>query len=345
MAAAGLHIWNNNFKSMLLLAGFPFLFLLMLFAIGALGQQSLDPVASGLDAVTTFWPFVTAGVSLWFLIAWLFHQSMINKATGAHPMERQQNPRPYNLLENLCISRGIIMPKLFIIDSPALNAFASGIDQKTYAITLTTGIMEALNDQELEAVIAHELSHIRNRDVRLLIIAVIFVGMISFFSEMMFRSMRYSRGGGKKDARLLLVAGAVLAVGYLFAIVIRFALSRKREFLADAGAVELTKNPDAMVAALQKISGRAKIVDMPHEVAQMCIENPPGFFSLFATHPPIEKRITALVENAGATLNPETVTMQDPTTGKTSMPWGKTPSALQESPWAQTYNPKDSGTV
>lgn len=331
---------------MLLLAGFPFLFLSMLFAVGMWGFDGVEPtIQSGMVVVKKYGLHVLLAVSVWFFFAWMFHQSMINMATGSHPMDRRDNPRPYNLLENLCISRGIVMPKLYIIDSPALNAFASGINQKTYAITLTSGIMEALNDEELEAVIAHELSHIRNRDVRLLIVAVIFVGMISFFSEMLWKMMRFSRGGGKRDGRFMLVAGLVLVIGYAFAIVIRFALSRKREFLADAGAVELTKNPDAMVAALQKISGRAKIVDMPHEVAQMCIENPPGFFSLFATHPPIEKRIAALVEHAGATLDPETVTMQDPTTGKTSMPWGKTPSALQESPWAQTYNPKDSGTV
>ncbi len=198
---------------------------------------------------------------------------------------------------------------LQIIDSPALNAFASGVSEKNYAITLTRGIVDALDKRELEAVMAHELTHIRNRDVRLLIIAVIFVGIFSFFGELVFRNVFRTgvRIGGhassrKGDSRgggvLILIAIALVAIAYLLAMVIRFSLSQKREFLADAGAADLTKDPDGMIAALKKISGRSEI-DAPGEVRQMMLDNTTQFAGLFATHPSIEKRIAALENYAG----------------------------------------------
>ena len=260
--------------------------------------------------------------ALWFVIAYFFHARMINASTGARSVTREQFPKIYNMLENLCISRGLVMPKFQLIDSPALNAFASGINEKTYAITLTRGIIEALPDDELEAVIGHELTHIMNRDVRLLIVSVVFVGMISFFAEMMFRMMVHGRRpnyyarrgsdrrGGGGALVVLLIALAVLALGYFFAILIRFALSRKREFLADAGSVELTKNPDAMMRALQRIAGKDRVAGMPDEVQQMCIENSVGFMHMFATHPPIAARIKALSEMTGTPVPDLTVTLR-----------------------------------
>lgn len=266
------------------------------------------------------WAVLVAG--LWFVIAFFFHTRMINASTGARPVTREQFPKIYNMLENLCISRGLAMPTFQVIDSPALNAFASGINEKTYAITLTRGIIEALPDDELEAVIGHELTHIMNRDVRLLIISVVFVGMISFFAEMAFRMMvrgsrpnYYARRGGNRRGGggaviILLIAAAILALGYFFAIVIRFALSRKREFLADAGSVELTKNPEAMMRALQRIAGKDRVAGMPDEVQQMCIENSAGFMHMFATHPAIPDRIRALSEMTGTPVPDMTVTLR-----------------------------------
>ena len=314
VSAVGLqtHIWNNNVKSVLLLLGFPLLLLLLtwLMVFGHLyvfqwnQTEQLPPaVPAMLTSIETslhFLPWVLGVALVWFGISWLFHQRMINRATGARAISRRDYPKIYNMLENLCISRGLPMPRFFLIDSTALNAYASGIDEKSYAITLTRGIIDTLDDDELEAVIAHELTHIINRDVRLLIISVIFVGMISFLAEMAWRGMIYSRYRGRRNSWGTLIAGIVLGIGYLFAILLRFALSRKREFLADAGAVELTKNPDAMANALRKIAGKALMKNVPDEVRQMCIENPPGFFSLFATHPPIEERIAVLEHYAGA---------------------------------------------
>lgn len=313
-ASVGLstHIWNNQIKSVLLLIGFPILLLLLVFAFFALaGYGSSDPIEAGVYGITRYGHIAFIIAAVWFAIAFFFHQSMINAGSGAKPMERRDNPRAYNLLENLCISRGIAMPKLYVIDSPVLNAYASGIGEKTYAITLTRGIMEALPDSELEAVLAHELSHIRHKDVRLLIIAVIFAGMITYLSEVIYRSMVYggtrgiSRGRKGQDGRIILIALAIMAIGYVLAIVLRFALSRRREYLADSGAVELTHNPDAMIGALQKISGRSTLPGMVDDVRQMCIENEVGFMGgLFATHPPIEKRIEALVAVGGRVIEP-----------------------------------------
>jgi heat shock protein HtpX len=248
------------------------------------------------------WIYIFAGVGIWFIIAWFSHQSLINKDTNARPLQRKENPKVYNLLENLCISRGLKMPKLFIIESDVLNAYASGISEKTYAITLTQGIIDKLEDDELEAVIAHELSHIMNRDVRLLIISIIFVGIISMISEMLVRnvfraSLMGGRGNGRQSGKgkivLIIAVLLIAAVGYLLSIFIRFALSRRREYLADAGAVELTKNSDALIRALEKISGNSDL-DVDDDVKQMMIENKKSFLGMFATHPPIEDRIAVL---------------------------------------------------
>lgn len=316
MGAYGLktHIWNNNFKSILLLVMFPVLILGLMYAglllwagyvEGRSTQAGFEFAASALPAAV---PVTLAGVGAWFGIAFMGHQALIDMATKSKSISESDEPRPYKLLENLCISRGITMPRLKIIETDVMNAFASGIRTKNYTITLTRGLMNKLDDEELEAVIAHELSHIKNKDVRLLIIAVIFVGIISFFGEGVVRGMfrtnlprstRSRRSGGDNAAVLVVIAIVIIFIAYGLAMLIRFALSRKREYLADAGSVELTKNPDAMIRALQKISGHAKL-DAPAEVREMAFENPRvGISGMFATHPPIEKRIAALVEFAG----------------------------------------------
>jgi len=136
-------------------------------------------------------PFIIIGVLVWFTIAWFSHSAMINSATDSKPLARNENKRVYNLVENLCISTGMTTPKINIIDDDSLNAFASGINQGTFSISLSKGIIEKLNDEELEAVIAHELTHIKNRDVRLLIVSIIFVGIFAFISQAIFRTMQF----------------------------------------------------------------------------------------------------------------------------------------------------------
>jgi len=317
MRAYGLktHIWNNNLRCTLLLCFFPILLLglvyagMLLYAGFATDMGTAQGMQFAAQRIPTAAPAALGLTAGWFGVAFLGHQKMISMATRSRPLSRKEEPRAYALLENLCISRGITMPRLMVIETDVLNAYASGISTKNYTITLTRGIMRALDDAELEAVIAHELSHIKNNDVRLLIISVIFVGIFSFFGETLVRSMmrthmprtsRTRRGGEVNAAPLILIAFAIVAVAYVLAIFTRFALSRKREYLADAGSVELTKNPDAMISALRKISGRANMQFAPAEVREMAIENPrTGFAGMFATHPPIEKRIEALQKYAG----------------------------------------------
>ncbi len=207
------------------------------------------------------------------------------------------------------------MPKLKVTEDQALNAFASGLNEKQYSITVTQGLLDHLNDKEIEAVLGHELTHIRNGDVRMLVIAVIIAGVIGFFAELLFRVMfqgGWGWGGGSRSSSsdsdrgkggggaAIFIAVALVAVAWLLSVVIRFALSRKREYLADAGSVELTKDPDAMISALRKIEGRGELEGATSAVMEMCIDNPrEGFADLFATHPSVESRVAALVQFAG----------------------------------------------
>ncbi len=324
MAAYGLytHIASNRFRSMLLLGGLFLLVYVMVFA-GALiaeavmnSQRPFDDyiVLATRDLIQAF-PYATIGSALWIVIAYFFNQSIIDAVTGGHDVTRQEQPRLYNLLENLCISRGIPMPKLKIVDSSALNAFASGLNRSQYSVTVTTGLLNALNDREMEAVLGHELTHIRNGDVQLMVVAVIIAGVIGFVAELVFRmffNSSWSFGGGRSSSSsdgdkkgggafaVILLAIALIGFAWGLSLVVRFALSRSREFLADAGSVELTKDPDAMISALRKIEGRGELPDATSAVMEMCIDNPrQGFADLFATHPSVDARVQALVKYAG----------------------------------------------
>jgi heat shock protein HtpX len=328
MAAYGLytHIQANRRRSIMMIVGLFFLVYVLTYAGALTAEAFLDSDESIVWYIVTAWrdliwaaPYVTVATLIWIVIAYYFHQKMIDAVTGGAPVTRQQQPRLYNLVENLCISRGIPMPKLKVADTKALNAFAAGMNEKQYSITVTSGLLDKLDDAELEAVLAHELTHIRNGDVRMMVIAVIIAGIISFVAELVFRSFNSPRirsggsssgssssssssskkgGGGAIGA--ILIAVALLALAWLLSIVIRYALSRSREFLADAGAVELTKNPDAMITALRKIEGRGELKGATSAVMELCFDNPRNEFAdLFATHPAVDKRVQALVNFAG----------------------------------------------
>ena len=331
--------WNNNLKSILLLAAFPFLLLLLIAIIVYLAAWFLFADSSGgvgryqfqefgLESVTgghgpldftiamtlAYWPFVVGAAAIWLLLAYFFNDALIHRATGAREVARADSPKLYNLLENLCISRGLKTPRLYIIDTDAMNAYASGIDQRSYSVTVTSGLLAQLNDEELEAVLAHELTHILDRDVRLLLVTILFVGVISFLAQLLWRSLRVmsfgrSRRGGGGVLMFVLVAAFVAGVGYLLALVLRFAISREREYLADAGSVDLTKHPEALISALRKISTNPAVPHVPSEVRQMFIENPPSVFALFDTHPPIDARIRVLERLAGIEPKASAATM------------------------------------
>src|SRR5271154_5844924 len=318
MAAYGLysHIQSNRSRSLALLVGLFFLVYLMVYA-GALTAEALSVDADlntlmqrALNDLISAAPLATIGTALWIVIAYFFHQSMIDAITGGREITRTEEPRLYNILENLCISRGITMPKLKVMDSDALNAFATGMNQKQYSVTITSGLLGRLNDVEIESVLGHELTHIRNGDVRMMVVAVVIAGVVSFVAELVFRLWFYNgfsfrssrsddrRGGGAAIA--ILIAVALLVLAYVLSFIIRLALSRSREFLADAGSVELTKNPDAMISALRKIEGRGELPGVTSSVMEMCIDNPRvGFSNLFDTHPSVDRRVAALIKFAG----------------------------------------------
>lgn len=290
---------KNNFNSILLLIAFPAL-LLVMFYIFFFFTNNQDGDSANLHFLQIM-PIVLIGVGIWFIIAWFGHSTFIRLATGSKTLERKENKRVYNLVENLCIQQGMTMPAVYVIEDDSLNAFASGINSKTFSVSLSRGMINKLDDDELEGVIAHELTHIKNRDVRLLIISIIFVGIFAFLAEMAFRSLRFGTGGKKKDGGyIILIAIAVTAVCYFISLFLRFGISRSREYMADAGAAEMTKKPYALANALRKVSGDPLIEAVKRkDVAQMFIENPQSekksfFAGMFATHPPIKKRIELL---------------------------------------------------
>jgi heat shock protein HtpX len=308
---------RNNTRSLFLLLLFPCLiagltYLFCFLTASVVLPQDAAPEASAGAPVLAYGmflriaPWALGGIGLWFLFAYLYNTWIISRATGSRPLERNGNRRVYNLVENLCMSQGMKMPKINIISDDSLNAFASGINARTYTVTLSAGIIQKLNDEELESVIAHELTHIRNRDVRLLIVSIVFVGIFAMLAQICLRMIVHTprvrtRNNSKGSGAILILAALVVAaVGYLLAILMRFAISRKREYLADAGAAEMTKNPCALASALRKISADPNIEAVTRDdVAQLFIEHPGhqakhGIAGLFATHPPIRKRIEVL---------------------------------------------------
>ncbi|MFM9849935.1 MAG: M48 family metallopeptidase [Hyphomicrobiaceae bacterium] len=335
------HIQANRIRSILLLAGFVALLHALLFSVLLIlnafmtGGTFEDIAYAARDQFAGAWPVAMIAAASWFVIAFLIHQAMIRAATGARGVSRQEAPQLYNALENLCISRGIPMPRLQIIDTPALNAYAAGLREGDYVIAVTRGLIDTLDPAELEAVLGHELTHIRNRDSQLMVIAVIFAGIFGFFADLFIRGWDFPYGWSPRDKRqrdqddwddssgssgggrsgggggaviAVVVAIAIIIISWGVSTLIRFALSRSREYLADAGSVELTKNPDAMISALRKIERNAAF-DVPSRMEAFFIENPlkSRLSGLLATHPSVDARVEALELYAkGHDLEPET---------------------------------------
>lgn len=319
------HIRSNRIRSIILLLGFvallhalQFSFLLIFNALQ--GGTFEQIVGHSAEQFWSTWPFAALVAAAWFGIAYAFQDAMIRSVTGAKSVSRQEAPKLYNALENLCVSRGIVMPRLEIIETPALNAYAAGLRDGDYVVAVTRGLLDTLDDKETEAVLAHELTHIRNRDTQMMVIAVIFAGIFAFFGDMSIRRWDFPYGwsprdkhpgqqdriGGSTSSRrdhdggggallAIMLAIAIIVITWGISTLIRFALSRSREYLADAGAVELTKNPDAMISALRKIEKNASF-DVMSRMEAFFIENPvrqrvSGFL---ATHPSMDERIAAI---------------------------------------------------
>jgi heat shock protein HtpX len=327
MQAIGLktHIWNNAAKSLLLLLGFPFLMLIVCYGFALLfigffeDPDVLYGLRRGFDLLPAILPFALLVSGLWLLFAFFAHQWMIDKLTGATRIDRAGEPRLYNMVENLAIQRGRPIPSIRIIESAQLNAYASGVRREHYAVTVTRGLLDELDDAELEAVLAHEMTHIINGDVRLIVIAAVFAGLISLVGDVMMRgfgrggttfrsgssgsssssssSSSKSKSGGGGGAILIIIAIVIFILARLAALALRMAISRRREYMADAGSVELTKNPDAMIGALRKIESRSSLGNIPGQVEALFIDSDSSGF--WATHPSIGERCEALVRYAG----------------------------------------------
>jgi len=319
MATTYQHIASNTRKTWGLVLLFPVVFALLsamliggvLFFTGAgveggcsINGEPCSPVTSGLIA-SGFGAVVVALVSwvlasVWMAVSYFFGDKWLLSGAGAVPVTERDFPEIYRLAENLCISRGLPVPRVFLVQDDSLNAFATGRDPKHASLVLTTGIVKKLERAELEGVIAHELSHIENRDIRLMLICVAGIAFFTFAGEILVRSGGRSKKGG---APLLVIGLVFLLYGYLFAPLIRLALSRRREYQADASAALMTRNPAALASALRKISrdSRVEVLDKHSSMAAMCIASPlekgkAWLSNLTATHPPITQRIAALEE-------------------------------------------------
>lgn len=330
-------IWRNNRNTVLLLLLFPIILLGMvlgtIMVLDWLGFFCWDGVCGpGLQATTFHWdviwpyfldamPYTLGVTAIWFIIAYFANTAIIRHATHARPLERKENVRVYNIVENLCIAGGIEMPRINIVEDPNLNAFASGIDINSYTITLTTGIIDALDDTELSAVVGHELTHIKNRDTRLMVVCIVFVGIFSMTVNVLLRILssmwrsprprtrRKNDGAGAGIVLVLIIALVWATIGYFFSTLTRLAISRKREYVADAGAAELCGDPLALASALRKISANPGLATVKRDdVAQLYIIHPDEEYDndmgltglvakaniLFCTHPDTPERIRLL---------------------------------------------------
>lgn len=286
-------IWHNRFKSLYLLILMPtlvFLWILISFFItyGRLDNYIMNQVYLSMSIAIPI-------VLIWLFIAILFQRHIIFKFSWAKPITRKENPEIYNIVENLCISRWLPMPKVGIIEDSWLNAFATGWNPNNSWIVFTRWILEVLDKNEIEAVIWHELSHIINWDIKVMVLANVFVGIIWTIWSILMRS-GYSSKWDSKNKNILPLIWLVL---YILSIVIlpliNLAISRSREYLADRWSVELTKDKYAMISALQKISGNSYVDSMTGSISKMWIANPlKKIQKLFSTHPWIEDRIKAL---------------------------------------------------
>ena len=231
--------------------------------------------------------------------------SMVLSVSGAVPADPAQYPQLHNLVEALAIGEGIPKPAVYVINDPSPNAFATGISPNKAAVTATTGLLAIMNREELEGVIGHEMSHIKNYDVRLLLVVSTLIGMAGILASLIWRSAFFMGGGRNRTGGQLMIvifaAGALLAVvAVIFGPLIRLALSRRREELADVSGVELTRNPAGLISALKKLQQNDKpFKKFNHATAAMCIDDPlqhhkTWYHQLFATHPPLEERIAIL---------------------------------------------------
>jgi heat shock protein HtpX len=247
--------------------------------------------------------WVVAGAAVYALIQYFMAGKLAVAMTGAQEIQKQDNPRLYRIVENLAITNGMNTPKVYIIDDPAPNAFATGRDPRHAIVAATTGIMDVMDDRELEAVMSHEMSHVRNYDIRVSMIAFGLVSAIAVLSDIAIRMFFFSDRRENNVNPAILVVGIVLIIlAPIIAAIVQMAISRQREYLADASGVLTTRDSEGLASALEKLGEYGRPMQKQSTAsAHLFFNNPlkPGFFSkLFSTHPPLEERIARLRQNA-----------------------------------------------
>lgn len=300
MATIYTNIASNKRKSVALVAVFVVFLVLLGWCIDRLAQAG------------TFYIVLALGIAVVMTLTSYFRgDSIVLWTSGAKPLSKEANPYVYNIVENLAITAGLPTPKVYWIDDDAINAFATGRDPKHASIAVTRGAAEKLENEELEGVLAHELSHVGNYDVQFMMLVGVLVGTTAILSHMFLRSMWFGGGRRRNDSErggageILAIIGIVLIIlSPIIAQLIQLAVSRKREFLADASGALLTRYPEGLANALRKISASQPLKHASTATAHLYISNPfgrgaKGLNGLFSTHPPIEERIAALEKMAG----------------------------------------------
>lgn len=266
--------------------------------IGALGY-----VASLYFGNTSITLWVVVVAAIYALIQYFAASKLAVMMTGAHPIKKKENPRLYRIVENLSITIGIPSPKIYVIDDPAPNAFATGRNPKNAIVAATTGLMDIMDDRELEAVMAHEMGHVKNYDIRVSMIAFGLVSAIGFLSDIALHMMFFGGDRGRNVHPLVIVIGIILIIlAPIVAALIQMAISRQREFLADATGAMTTRDPEGLASALEKLKYEGKPMQrQTSSTAHLFLNNPlkPGSIAkLFSTHPPLDDRIARLKKNA-----------------------------------------------
>jgi heat shock protein HtpX len=269
------------------------IFILFVALIGGLGWLIAEYL--GHPVIT---PYILIGAMIYALITYYSGSKMALAVNGAHEIKKKDNPRLYRIVENLAITEGMPTPKVYIMQDKALNAFATGRNPKNAVVCATTGLLDTLNDSELEGVMAHELGHVKNYDIRVSMFAFALVAVVSLMADLILHFTLFS-GRRDNNSPVILIAGlAAMIIAPLAAVMIQMAISRRREYLADATGALTTRYPEGLAGALQKIGKKGSVTQRANtSTAHLFFANPlkkSSFAGMFSTHPPIEDRVKRL---------------------------------------------------
>lgn len=275
--------------------------IIMTVFVGIIG--GIGYLLSSMYGNSSITPWIVGGALFYALIQYFLASKLAVMSTGAQEIKKSDNPRMYRIVENLAITEGLPMPKVYIIDDPAPNAFATGRDPKHALVAATTGLLDIMNDQELEGVLAHEMAHIKNYDIRVSMIAFGLVSAIGALSDLALRMMFFSNDRDRNVHPVVLIIGIILVILAPFAaFLVQMAVSRQREYLADATGAMTTRHPEGLASALEKLRDHTQPMrNQNTATAHLFFNNPLkfGFLSnMFSTHPPLEDRIARLRKNA-----------------------------------------------